>query len=490
MSNSQPNILLMVMDTARAKTVLGSEEVMPNFHRIAEEGTLFTNAFSTAPWTLPSHASMFTGQYTSDHNTHAGNKLFVPDVPTIAELLHEAGYQTVAFSNNVWISPEFGFDRGFDQFTTNLQLLDGGADLPSIAKEKNGILDQSKAIARTLLQRDGHRTLINAIYAKFLRKRYDSGALLTNWRIRRWLSKSRDPNRPFFMFVNYLEPHLEYDPPKKFREKFLPDGINTSKLESVNQDAWAYICGQVEMDERDFEALSALYKAELRYLDYRICRVYEYLKSAELLEETMIIIVGDHGENIGDHGLMDHQYCLYDTLLHVPLLVRYPSEFPGDEQRDKFVELCDMYPTLLEAAEVDQAENSTVSSKPLQQTLTESGHEYMIAEYITPQPSMNALKERTGALPEKVHKYDQGLRSIRKGRWKVIVGSDNSTRLYDLIEDSSEQSDVSEENETIVTELISTLEARLGSFDTGKSVDNHEIESTIQGRLEDLGYLQ
>jgi arylsulfatase A-like enzyme len=489
-NDNRPNILLIVMDTARARTVLDNQAVMPNFHEFAREGMLFTNAFSTGPWTLPSHASLFTGQYTSDHGTHAGNKEFDPEVPTLAEELRNSGYQTIGFSNNIWISPEFGFDRGFDKLRTGMQLVDGGADLGSIAKGRDGLYEQARATLKTLFRRDGYRTIINGLYSKFLRRRYDSGAWLTNWQIKRWLSSKECQAKPFFMFVNYLEPHLKYDPPEDFKYRFIPDGLSQSDLDAVNQDAWKYICGQVEMDDQDFDALSALYKAELNYLDYRLGRLFDLLEEKGIMDETMVVIAGDHGENLGDHNLMDHQYCLYDTLLHVPLLVRYPDEFPAAERCEKHVELRDLYPTLLKTADVDRVEDSTVSSKPLQQTLTESGRKYTKAEYIKPQPSMNALKGRTGKLPEGVHRYNRRLRSIRRGRWKAIAGSDDSTRLYDLVEDPNEQSDVSEENETIVEELVLTLETSLDSHDIGKSVDNLEIDPTTQDRLEDLGYLQ
>ncbi|MGQ3720244.1 sulfatase-like hydrolase/transferase [Natrialba aegyptia] len=490
MDNPQPNILLIVMDTARAQTVLNSEEIMPNFHQLANEGSLFTNAFTTAPWTLPSHASLFTGQYTSTHATHAGSKYFDPDVPPLAEQLNDSGYQTVAFSNNVWISPEFGFDRGFDQFKTSMSLVESDTDLISIAKEKDGLLEQSQAVGKALCRRDGHRTLLNAVYAKFLRERYDSGAYLTNWRIRRWLSSSRNPDQPFFMFVNYLEPHLEYDPPKKFRDEFLPEGMDPSYAEAVNQDAWAYICGQIEMNERDFEALSALYKAELRYLDYRIGQVYEYLTEHDLLEETMIVITGDHGENIGDHGLMDHQYCLYDTLLHVPLLIRYPEQFPAGNTCDELVELKDIYPTLLEIVKNEAIENSSHSVRGLQELMTEGGKEYIFSEYMKPQPSMNALKTRTGHLPTDIRKYDRTLHAIRDTDWKFIKGSDGSSELYNISSDPFEQCEISNEYPEKVDELTLVLDKQLGLFDNVSESPTVDMSSSTQERLEDLGYLQ
>ncbi|WP_290811363.1 sulfatase, partial [Halovivax sp.] len=313
----RPNVLFVVMDTARAEYAY-DPEVMPNLARIASEGTTFANAFANGPWTVPSHASMFTGQYTTDHDTHAGTKRFDPDVPTLAEALGDAGYRTACFSNNTWLSPEFGYDRGFDEFVAGWELLEGGADLLTIRAESDSTSGRLRAVFRERGVASACETLVNAAYAKFVRKRYDDGAFLTNLRLRRWLSDAHRRDEPFFAFVNYLEPHLPYEPPGRDWRRFLPSGVAPSDAAGVNQNAHRFITGNAEMTERDFAALEALYKGELAYLDRRIGRLYETLEASGALEETLLIIAGDHGENLGDHGLMDHQYNLYDTVLRVP----------------------------------------------------------------------------------------------------------------------------------------------------------------------------
>ncbi|SNZ15393.1 Arylsulfatase A [Natronoarchaeum philippinense] len=482
-----PNILFIVMDTARAKTVYNDPEVMPNFYRIAEDGTLFTNAFSTAPWTLPSHASMFSGRYTSDHGTHAGSTSFDPDYPPLAQLLNRSGYRTAAFSSNTWVAPEFGFQRGFEHFSTWLKIVNGGVDLEAIAKEKNGLVEQGVAVGKSLFRRDAHRTILNALYAKFFKERYDSGARLKNWKIRRWLSSYGSDDRPFFIFANYLEPHLEYDPPEKFRPRFLPEHLDQSDFDGLNQNAWEYICDQVQMDNSDFELLEALYKAELNYLDYRLGNLYDYLDTSGLLEETMIVIAGDHGENIGDHGLMDHQYCLYDSLLHVPLLVRYPDKFPAGKRFDGLVEVRDLFPTLLEVADAS-TDDEAASSRSLQQALERGGREYVHGEYATPQPSIEALEQRVGQVPADVKEYDRSLRSVRSDEWKLIEGLDGTIELYNIDSDPSEQNDVSNDYLDTVDELSQLLRNRFSEF-SDIPRESVQMNSSTKDRLEDLGYL-
>lgn len=486
MDTDLPNILLMVMDTARADRA-SDPEVMPNIERIASEGKQFTNAFSTAPWTLPSHGSIFTGQYPSDHGAHAGTKRFRPDSPVLAEQLNDNGYQTVGISNNTWVSSEFGFDRGFEEFYVGWELVQGGADLPTIAKSHQGMVSQARAISRELLSTEAPKTLINAAYTKLLRKHYDNGARVTNWRIDRWLSSKRDNQRPFFMFVNYLEPHLEYDPPKRFREQFFSKDINLRTPDRVNQDPWAYVCGEIEMDNQDFDTLSALYNAELAYLDYRIGEVYDTLKERDLLSNTVILIVADHGENIGDHGLMDHQYCLYDTLIHVPLIIRCPQRLELETKEESLVELRDLYPTILDVIGANQPEDERVSDQSL---LNKVNREHVIGEYLAPQPSINTLFERIDEASAEIEQYDRALRSLRTTEWKYIEGTDGSEELYNINVDPEETTNVANDYPHICADLAERLATIRGELSRG---DRNELTTKIdtgtQQRLEDLGYL-
>jgi arylsulfatase A-like enzyme len=490
------NVLLIVMDTARAQNALPAENpgVMSNVERIAAEGTLFTDAITTAPWTLPSHASLFTGQYTSDHRTHAGTKRFDPDTSPLAERLSAAGYRTVAFSNNSWVSPEFGFDRGFDDFYPGWELLDGGGDLTDAMRNYRKRPDQIRAVLRALTLWNAPATIANALYARYVRKEYDYGARLTNWRIERWLSRRWDRTDPFFMFVNYLEPHLEYGPPRKFRYEYLPEGMSREELDQIEQDAWGYLTGDVAMTDRDFEGLEALYDAELHYLDHRLGRLYEFLSDEKLLDETMIVIVGDHGENVGEHDLMDHQYCLYDTLLRVPLVIRPPG---GSERGGCVaapVEVRDLFPTILNAADAEVPTTESISDNVLSnggsaQSATDLDRKHAIAEYLTPQPSIESLRERTGASAADVTPYDRGLRCIRTDRWKYIEGTDGHRELFDVASDPWERRDVADENPGVVRDLEAILQAERGSFHAVDGDRPAEMDEAAKRRLEDLGYI-
>ncbi len=461
---------------------------MSNINQLCETGTNQTQTFASAPWTLPSHASLFTGAYSSKHGAHAEHKHLDDGSPTLTEAFHTNGYETVAVSNNTWISEEFGFASGFETLYKTWHHVQSDTDFGEIAQTTQG-LETILALADRLTDGNPFINIANALYGKFLRKRTDDGAHRTNEWIGKWLV-DRELDNPFFLFINYLEPHLEYRPSKEFAEQFLPDGVTYDEAMAVPQDAWAYIAGKSEMDGQDFEILRGLYRAELAYLDRRIGEHRTLLEDAGEWEDTVFVVTGDHGENIGDHGLMDHQYCLYDTLLHVPLVI-HGGAFTDGGKNDRLVQLTDLAPTLLDAAGIDAPEAREgfqgISFHPDANT---DPREYAIAEYMAPQPSMDALEKRVGELPEEVSQYDRSLRAIRSKEYKLIRGSDGSRELYHVAEDPDEHHDITDENPEIANDIETELDDWLDSFEHVDASDPVSMSRSTKDRLEDLGYLQ
>jgi len=484
-----PNILVIVMDTARFDTVRRgiSEGILSNVRDLSTDATVFTECHANGPWTLPSHGSLFTGQYPSDHGAHAGTKHFDPSVPTVAQRLKERGYRTCAYSNNTWISPEFGFDRGFDDFMLRWELVEGGKDPSGLAKA--GSMRDRLRVIHKLITPDLPNTILNLLYATYLyyTDTEDDGARCATDRIIKWIRRNDD--RPFFLFANYTEPHLRYDPPAGYRYRHLPDELSRSDLDEVPQDPWGYITGTVDMTDRDFQALSSLYLSELEYLDDQLGRLFDALDDRGILDETAVFILGDHGENIGDHGLMDHQYCVRESLTHVPLICRYPEVFSGRE-RDGLIELRDLYPTILSiAGDRSGAKPSSVSRLDLSEFDQPGfGREYSISEYLEPQPSMQALRKKVGTAGS-ARQYDHALRCLRTDEWTYIENSDGGEELYYRAADPKETSDVSESNPEKVAELRELL-----LEDQGELVRNPGERRMISGRtrrrLEDMGYIQ
>ena len=477
----QPNIVLIVMDTARSVDVgiKSGPDTMPFLDTFAGCGTAFTSAQANSPWTLPSHATLFSGQLTNGHNTHAGNLTF-NKTDTMAAQLRDIGYMTLAISNNTWISPEFGFDTGFEEFLTTWKLYQEGADFGGVSQTRSGIKDTLRGVVRAW-EGNPVKNVANLLFGRFLRRRQDDGAQRTNQLIEKWLN---DIQSPLFLFVNYLEPHLPYNPPDENVREWLPDNATVGEARSVNQDAWAYITGEETMDARDFELLRALYRGELAYLDERLAELHD-LFARETDRETVFFIVGDHGENIGDHGLMDHQYSLAESLLSVPL-ISAGGPFDGGNVVETPVQIADLYPTILDVATNDAPDD--VIGMSLCQTENIDDERPLFAEYVTPQPAIDTLRERYDVTKD-LDMYDRALQSVRRGVYKLVRGSDGSRHLYDLRKDPAGNQDVSDENLAAVETLDALLDSQLGPPEIAGR-DDRELNQGVTDRLEDLGYLR
>ncbi|MDS0295348.1 sulfatase [Halogeometricum luteum] len=471
----QPNVLLIVLDTARMDTVTSMLNAgdLPGLKKFADNGCTFTNAYANAPWTLPSHAAMFTGQRSSVHGAHAGHKQFNPETPTLAELLYNEGYDTLGISGNSWVSSEFGFGRGFSNLSMKWDRYWKGHDLSSVSRQSG--VGKFKELVRAVSTREAPFSIANAVNAKILGAD-DFGTKLTTDRTVKWLRK-RSSADPFFYFINYLEPHLPYEPPGEFVSQF----VTRSDFESINQNPWEYIAGTAEMSKQDFETLMQLYKAEIAYLDKHLSRLYDALVDSRLIDETAVFIVGDHGENIGDHGLMDHQYSLHSTLLNVPLIAHYPPEVDSGKS-EKFVELRDLYRTVANLAGISRPISDTVSNFDI---LEGDGRDAVFAEYRHPQPDMESLKKEVSELVPDYEKFDNSLRSVRTAEWKLIESESGDLLLYDSDDESVE---ISSDHPKVVSELSDLMDQEGIRLDrTAK--EETEMSAASKQRLADLGYI-
>lgn len=491
---TRPNIVLLVMDTARARTVnpaLGVEgidstsapdlsDLMPNLSTLAAEGTTYTDAMANAPWTLPSHGTLFTGQHPSVHATHAARRRFDHE-PTLPARLADAGYHTVGVSNNTWISGEFGFERGFAEFFATWQLFQDATDFGDVAQTRMGRLDQLRGILGKF-RGNPVKNLANIVYGQFFRKRHDDGARRTNEHIREHLEGWLDHPDPLFLFVNYLEPHLEYRPPEAVAREWLPADATLEEARAVPQDAWAYVTGEIEMTDREFRLLRGLYRAELAYLDERIGDLLELFRDAGVAGETVFVVTSDHGENIGDHELMDHQYSLHETLLSVPLVVAGPG-FESTTVSTP-VQLADLYPTLLDVADADY-DGDALAGQSLRGDVP--ADRPLFAEYLAPQPSIETLRDHYDCQRD-VSVYDRRLRAVRRGGEKYVRGSDGTEWLFDLAADPTESENRIETDPDRRDALAGTLEEWVETLPAIEQADV-AVDDRTQDRLEDLGYL-
>ncbi len=466
-----PNIILLVMDAGRADhlSCYGYERATtPHLDQVAAAGTLYKNALSAAVWTVPSHASLFTGMYLSGHGLRGRNLKLRQDIPTMASFLSSHGYNTLALTANALIGHATGLARGFAGLK-DIRNFFQGERLPGWQKLANALY------RRLYYGRSPHKSTW-----------YDSGAWRLNYDMKRWIQKQRDreSKRPFFIFANYMEPHLRYDPPRAFRRRFLTPA-QERRWQQVNQNAWKFMSGEVQMTDEDWDILTRLYDAELAYLDSRIGELYYFLQQSDLLKNTVLIITSDHGENLGDHDLMDHQYCVYDTLARLPLIIHHPKQFPAGLLVKELVQSVDLLPTLAQiiSAATDPALARVQGQSLLPANLKTASREFAVTEYLAPQ--LHSFR-REGV--EFNPKLSRQLRAIRTQQYKYIWSSDGQDELFDLEADPGEQRNVIDtERETAVT-LAHELDKWLGVH-TLSFEDEADIDELVASRLEALGYI-
>jgi len=479
--SAMPNILWIVMDTVRADhlSCYGyHHSTTPYIDRIALEGVVFDNAFSTAPWTLPAHASMLTGMYPSKHQTTNNHQFLSNRFTTIAELLRANGYKTAAFTNNGWFSPMTNLNQGFDFF------------FEGYTRASADNLWIEFFISRWIFR-------LLSLEKKIINRFTDwKSARQTNTQIEKWLKKKWNYDAPFFMFINYMEAHTPLNPPESYARPFLPSTISYNKAMQVNQDIWLYYSGLVAMNESDFNVFNALYDAQINQLDHYIANLFDLFRSMHILDNTIIIITSDHGENIGENKKMGHVFSVDDRLLHVPLIIRYPKNVPAGQRISRPVQIHQIFPTILDLIGLswnkrndlqgDSLFQETPSSNaPASMSFAELGVFYEEIQLIS-QYNRNCF----------VDDYARSFKTIRDQQYKYIMASDGRDELYDIVKDPGETRNLSKENSIRAKELRLRLDALLRSFKIPdlKKTDTEIVDAAkhkgAMEALKSLGYVQ
>jgi arylsulfatase A-like enzyme len=319
-----PDVLLVVMDTVRADhlSAYGYERpTTPNLDRIARQGVLFEQAIAPSSWTLPSHASLFTGRFVHEHRADSESPQLGPEYSTLAELLKSRGFLTTAISANTgWATSTAGLARGFIHFE---DYFESTAD--DVARTVLG-----REVVDRVLSRLGQR-------GQFGRKRGNE----VTASFAQWLDHHGE--RRFFAFLNYMDAHGPYVSPAPYQTRFMSDRQRSFesrysfKLPSLARDA-----GPGEQS-----LFTAAYDGALASLDFEIGRLFEELHKRGRLDQTLVVIVADHGEALGDHGFYIHGHSLYLDQIHVPLIVRWPGRVPAGVRIVDPVSTIDVAATIL-----------------------------------------------------------------------------------------------------------------------------------------------
>lgn len=315
---TQPNLLLVVFDTARLDAFepygapAGST---PAVAQLAGSGSAHPRTYSTGCWTVPGHGSMFTGLLPRSAGLGQAGMDQFKEFPAVlegirdrllAEVFTRAGYDTAGISTNAWVSSHTGFSTGFERF---VQIR--GHRPPGIG-------------ADTWRKRASW-------YLQALRARQDDGAREVEGLLDEWLAERS--RRPFLWFVNLMECHSPYLPPKPFNR------LNASGRLKAAQEAaehltldniWRCSCGGFDVPEPAIRRMRDLYADSIRQLDDWLARILELLDRRGVLADTQVVVTSDHGENLGDGAMLGHAFSLDDRLLRVPLVTSGPQSLPVD----------------------------------------------------------------------------------------------------------------------------------------------------------------
>jgi arylsulfatase A-like enzyme len=302
---------------------------------------------------------------------------------------------------------------------------------------------------------------------------------------------SRTPE-PFFLYAIYWDMHLPYAARESDATRWLPAGVTFSQAQQVNRDSLKYMAGQIPMSEEDFAVLQACYDGALASLDAEIGALVAWLRQRGMLDRTLLILTSDHGENIGDHGLMSHAYSLHDTLIHVPLIVRYPELFPPGQLISQQVQLTDLFPTLLDVLglNVPRVRHELQGVSWLAPTPDAVEERLAYAEMLAPHPSIASLNRRTGSPEHTPHPaFDRALRCLRTPTTKVIWASDGNHALYNLRLDPHETTNLYTQEPQLAKEYLDLLEAERPPVGTPPLSPAPPMDAAMRQRLRDLGYL-
>lgn len=441
------NVVFVVLDTVRRDFLSPFNEEIEcteNIQKIADNGTAFDNAVAQAPWTLPSHGSMFTGLYPWEHGATQTNFDLDVDQDLLAERLKEEGYNTASFSANPFISDRFGTADGFDHIETTVGLVGFGINQKldktiRAFEEKLGIGAVPKV-----------EKLVHKIsYRLKLRNENDTERLIGE--AEEFVQENRDED--FFLFMNLMDCHLPLFPDREYRDRHA-ENINPS---GVNQ--YPHRVMHSDDEEIESEGLKKLYKAQIDYLDDQIGRLMSILENEGLEEDTMVVIAGDHGENLGEEGRMGHSFSVDENLVHVPLVIKSPGLETGAIEDQ--VELRELYDIILE-------QTSVINEYEIGTKYAKGGED---------RPEMDLAKTPSS----KREQYDEKKYFIRTREKKGIITSKGRFKEIELEEGDEFRS-------SVVKKKSEGLEGSYDENSSGKKVES--VDEEVKDELKKLGYMQ
>jgi arylsulfatase A-like enzyme len=308
-SPKTPNVILISLDTLRGDSISGlgySRQTTPWMDEyFGQKGVRFLNAQAPSSWTLPSHAGLFLSQFFSRHGVQRATQALGRHLQSLGEFFAQQGYQTAAFVDRGYLHHRYGFDQGFHLYD----------------------------------QRGG-----------------GFGSILP--RCQYWL-ENRDASTPLFLFLHSYDIHGPYNPPEPFRNAFT-EGLAPSRPEVAVPDFNLFQAINrrlTTIPESDVEYCRALYDAGILATDQKLHAFFDWLEASGMIEDPLVILFSDHGEGFGEHGYFDHGWSVYQELIHVPLMFRFPGDVHAKTDVETVVSLIDTLPTVFDYLDWEKPES-------------------------------------------------------------------------------------------------------------------------------------
>ncbi len=522
------NIILILLDTHRADR-LGfngySRNTSPNLDEYAKQGAVFERAIAPAQWTIPSHASMFSGLPPSAHRTTQAASVLDDQFVTFAEILAQNGYETVGFCNNPLVGLiHNNLKRGFQRFYNYSGTApDVPLDFPDssvfpfvrfwekIEKNVRKVVDpiQNSFATSNLLLQAATNPLFVPLWTRFVHFKGNTARSIRD--TTRFLKKkaSGKEQSPFLLFLNLMETHLPFTPPAEFKQRFAPylaeDKKAAAFMNTFNKMAMHWLIPlKVPFEPYEAQTLSDMYDAEVAYQDHLLGELLEQLIQPAISENSLILITADHGEMLGEHQFMGHGFGVYRELIQVPLVI-HTTDDVIHKRIPQPVLTTRLFHTILAAAGISQVNMvwGEVLETQLYSLINEvqavDGQAIQVAEPVVseayaPLDAVKMMERREPELIEALHTRST-YRALYTPQVKLMdieqVRADLLT--HDDTEISTEQ--LSLERQVV---LIKELQAECSQFAAQyRSKMNKDWQAAtadlsnplIEKRLRDLGYM-
>ncbi len=435
-NQDQVNVILISLDTLRADH-LGcygySRPTSPALDALSQDSARFTHAYAHSPWTLPSHMSMLFSLNSASHQVYFNDQKVDESLPSLATFLKDQGYITFGFTGGGYVSSIYGFAKGFDWYDEPV----GGRKAP---------LGMDEAEQMFQFTSD-------------------------------WLGNNKD--KPFFLFLHTFQIHGPYASPSPWNEMFLDENAEWTKLALRN-----FLDNQGEdypFTTEEKANIVALYDGEIRYTDdVLIGPLVARLKELGIYDNTLLIITSDHGEEFDEHGGWLHGRTVYEELIRVPLVIKFPDSDYKGKQIESMCRLIDILPTALETAGI-KYDGSSIEGKSLISFLKGSENEDRVfisdlAHKNVPDPCPALIATNKNRLKFIIQKSKEGVKSIE---------------VYDLNRDSHERNDIFKRTQTLRQDILKELDAYYAEkAKLQRKKQRIRMDKELEEKLKALGYLR